>query len=304
MPTQTKKTKGALVATLLTAMGLTATMPAQAQMENVEIKAQKLTDSMYVLFGRGGNIGMQMGPDGVYLIDDQFAPLSGKILAKVKELSGKTPKYVINTHYHGDHSGGNENMGKAGAIMVSHDNVRQRISKETFVKAFNMRRPAVAAIGLPQVTFNEELSIHLNGEEARLYHIPNAHTDGDSLVHFKKSNVIHMGDTMFLGMYPFIDVDGGGSIHGVIKAAKKALSLSNDKTQFIPGHGPVTNKAGVKTYLEMLMAARDRVGKLKKDGKSLEDVQKALPLADYDAKIGGTDNGWNLKFLEFVYRSV
>ncbi|WND03607.1 MBL fold metallo-hydrolase [Temperatibacter marinus] len=279
-------------------------LPATAQQNEVTIKAQKLTDSVYVLFGQGGNIGLQFGKDGAYLIDDQFSNLSEKILAKVKEISGMTPKYVINTHYHFDHTGGNENMGKAGAIMVSHDNVRLRISKETFVKTFNARNPPTKKVGLPQVTFNEELSIHLNGEEARLYHIPNAHTDGDSIAHFKSSNVIHMGDTFFNGMYPFIDVSGGGSIHGVIKAMEKAHSLSNEATQIIPGHGQVTDKAGVKAYKEMLEVARDRIAKLKEAGKTLKEVQDANPMRDFDERYKGGGAGWNLLFMEFVYSSL
>ncbi len=296
-----KFSKTALIAALMTAP---LNVSASAEMDDVEIKTQKLTDQIYVLFGAGGNIGVSAGEDGVFLIDDQYAPLSDKILAAVKAISDKPVKYVINTHYHGDHTGGNENMGRAGAVMVAHDNVRLRLSKPSFIKVFNMRSDAYVGSALPVVTFNDEMSLHLNGEEARLYHIANAHTDGDSIVHFKGSNVIHMGDTMFHGRYPFIDVDAGGSVHGDIKAAALALSKSDDQTKIIPGHGPMTDKAGLIAYKVMLEAARDRVKALKDAGKSLEEVQAAKPMADYDKTITGGGEKWQATFLGFVYNSL
>lgn len=283
---------------------ITGPVSAVQDMSTVEIKAEKLRDNLYVLFGAGGNIGLQFGEDGAYLIDDQYAPLSDKILAKVKELSGQTPRYVINTHYHGDHTGGNENMGKAGAIMIAHDNVRLRLTKDAFIKAFNFKMFATKKPGLPQITFSQSLSLHLNGEETRLIHVTNAHTDGDSLVHFTASNVIHMGDTMFLGRYPFIDVDAGGSIDGVIKAVKTAIDLSDTGTKIIPGHGPVTDLAGLKAYHTLLTETRAIVFALKQEGKSLADIQALMPLKKFDQTVPGGGANWHKQYLAFLYRSL
>jgi glyoxylase-like metal-dependent hydrolase (beta-lactamase superfamily II) len=187
---------------------------AQGDFSAVEIKAEKVADGLYALTGRGGNLGLSVGEDGAYLIDDQYAPLTGKILAAVKELTPEPVRFVVNTHYHGDHTGGNENMGEAGALLVAHENVRARMAAGTFMKAFNRQVEPAPAGALPVVTFTDAVTFHWNGEEIRVFFVGPAHTDGDSIIHFVKADVFHMGDTLFNGMYPFIDVSGGGRLEG------------------------------------------------------------------------------------------
>ena len=261
-------------------------------MDDVEIEVQHLRGNIYALFGRGGNIGVSAGDEGVFLIDDQFAPLTPKIIAAIREISDAPIRFVLNTHYHGDHTGGNENLGEEGVVIVAQDNVRVRmIGRDT---------PEAA---LPVVTFNDKASIHLNGEEARAVHVEHAHTDGDSIIWFKDSNVVHMGDTFFNERYPYIDVDGGGDIDGLIDAASYVLGKIDDDTIIIPGHGPITGKTGLQAYLDMLIISRDRVKTLKDDGASLEDVLEADVTADYDEKWTWAfiDGG---KFVTAVYNTV
>lgn len=273
-------------------------------MDAVQIKTEKVNGNIYVLFGAGGNIGVSVGDDGVYIVDDQFAPLTDKIKTAIAVLSDKPIRFAINTHFHGDHTGGNENLGADGTVIVAHDNVRVRMSEGSFVQAFNMRTPAQVGPALPVVTFNDQAGLHLNGEQARMHHVSNAHTDGDSIVHFEGSNVVHMGDTFFMGSFPFIDVPNGGSIDGVITAAGKVLSLVNDETRIIPGHGPVTDKNGLMTYRKMLVDVRAKVATMKADGKSLDEVRAANPLAEYLEANAGFGGEWPNTFLGFVYDSI
>lgn len=273
-------------------------------LDAVEIKTEKVSGNIYVLFGAGGNIGVSVGDDGVYIVDDQFAPLTEKIKAAIAALSDKPIRFAINTHFHGDHTGGNENLGKDGTVIVAHDNVRVRMSEGSFVKAFNMRTPPQTGPALPVVTFNDQAGLHLNGEQARMHHVSNAHTDGDSIVHFEGSNVVHMGDTFFMGSFPFIDVDNGGSIDGVIGAASKVLSIVNDETRIIPGHGPVTDKKGLTIYRDMLAVVRDRVAAMKEEGKTLEEIQAANPVEEYLEANGGFGGEWPKTFIGFVYNSL
>ena len=276
---------------------------AQQDMADVEVKAEHVAGQVHVLFGRGGNIGVFAGDEAVILIDDQFAPLTPKIEAAVRTISDKPIRFILNTHWHGDHTGGNENFGKAGVVIVAHDNVYRRMSTDQFMAAFNRHVPAAPRAALPVVTFNAELAFHLNGEEVRAHHIAHAHTDGDSLVHFTKSNVIHMGDIMFNGFYPFIDLGSGGNVKGMIAGVEKALAIADENTRIIPGHGPLTDRKGLEAYHRMLVTARDRVQKLIDEGKSLEDAIAAKPMADYD-------EAWGKAFIKpeqfvtFVYRSL
>ena len=212
---------------LLTAIAATALfalpLGAQAQMDNVTIKPTKLADGIHMLAGKGGNIGVLTGSDGTFMIDDQFAPLTAKILAAVKSIGGAVPRFVINTHYHFDHTGGNENLGNEGVTIVSHDNVRKKLAEGTTIKAFNkVMKPAPKA-AIPVITFAEEMTFHLNGETIHVFHSPNGHTDGDAIIHFKNANVIHAGDLFFNGFYPFIDTGAGGTVKGIIAAADKML---------------------------------------------------------------------------------
>ena len=270
------------------ALALTLAAPALAQQDysKVEIRTESLAPGLAVLFGAGGNIGVLAGPDGAFIIDDQFAPLTPKIQAAVAKLTDKPIRFVVNTHWHGDHTGGNENLGAAGAVIVAHDNVRLRMSTEQFIGAMNQKVPASPAIALPVVTFADGVTFHLNGETVRMVHVAPAHTDGDSFVKFEKANVIHMGDTFFASGYPFVDLSSGGSVPGVIAAADKALAMGDATTRYIPGHGPMASRADLAAYRAMLV---DIVGKVRaavKAGKSLEAVKAMKPTAAYDAKWG------------------
>lgn len=252
----------------------------------VEIKTIELGHGIYMLMGMGGNIGVFVGDDGVFMIDDQFAPLTPKIKAAIAKISNKPVRFMINTHWHYDHTGGNENFGSDGVVIVAHDNVHERMSKGGLIKAFNKQVPAAPEVALPVITFNDTVSFHLNGLEVEVIHQSNAHTDGDSIVFFKGANVIHMGDTFFNGLYPFIDASSGGSINGVIKAADFVLSKANDNTKIIPGHGPLGDKKSLKVFRKMLVTVRDRMQKLMDEGKSLEQIIAMKPNSDLDKAWG------------------
>ena len=273
----------------------------------VQIRSEPVQGNIHVLFGAGGNIGVSVGEDGVFIVDDQFAPLTEKIKAAIAELSDKPIRFAINTHFHGDHTGGNENLGKEGTVIVAHDNVRIRMAEGSFIKAFNNRTPAQTGPALPVVTFNDQASLHLNGEQTRMHQVANAHTDGDSIIHFEGSNVIHMGDTFFMGIFPFIDLDNGGSVDGVIASANKVLGIANDETRIIPGHGPVTDTSGLTLYRDMLVTVRDRVAGMKSNGQSLEEVLAAGVVDDFMDSFGEEGErglSWARSFIGFVYNSV
>jgi glyoxylase-like metal-dependent hydrolase (beta-lactamase superfamily II) len=214
-----------------------------------------------MLVGQGGNIGVSAGDDGVFIIDDQFAQLTPKIIEAIKAISDKPLQFLVNTHYHGDHTGGNENMTKQGVKIIAHENVRKRlIDGESSKEA------------LPIITFNDRVNLHMNGEDVKVYHVEHAHTDGDALLYFTKSNVLHTGDTYFKSRYPFIDLKSGGSIDGYINAVKKGLSLVNDNTKIIPGHGAVSNKAEYASFLVMLENLKANVQAEIDKGKTEDEV--------------------------------
>jgi glyoxylase-like metal-dependent hydrolase (beta-lactamase superfamily II) len=259
------------------------------------IEAQKITDSIYLLSGKGGNIGVSIGEDGTFLIDDKFAPLSDAILEVIKEVGGDTPKFIVNTHFHGDHTGGNENFGKQGSIIVAHQNVRKRLQEDNFIAAFNFSFAAQPKIGLPVVTFADSISFHLNDEQIEVTHIPNSHTDGDSVIYFTKANVLHTGDLLFNGFYPFIDTDHGGSLAGLIAGVESLLTLINDQTVVIPGHGPIGNQQDLMAYHAMLKTANQKLSELRVQGKSVEEVIALKPLASLDKDWAGgifTSDKW------------
>jgi glyoxylase-like metal-dependent hydrolase (beta-lactamase superfamily II) len=252
----------------------------------VEIKAETVAGGVWMLTGAGGNIGVCAGPDGVFLIDDQFAPLTEKIRAAVAKISDRPIRFLLNTHFHGDHTGGNENLGKAGVLIVAHDNVRTRLSTEQFNAFFNRKTPPAPAAALPVVTFADAVTFHLNGDEIHAFHVPPAHTDGDSVVHFRKANAVHMGDLFFNGLYPFIDTGAGGSIDGMIAAVDLVLGRTDAKTRFIPGHGPLGDRAALQAFRDMLAGVRDRIRPLVEAGKTLEEIRAAKPTAEWDEKWG------------------
>ncbi len=259
---------------------------AQQAAPEVQIKTTHLRDSLYLLQGQGGNVVASVGDQGSFIVDDQFAPLSEKINAALVAIKDQPLRFVINTHWHFDHTGGNENFGKAGAVIVAHNNVRERMSTDQFMKTMDRLVPASPSVALPVVTFDSEITLHVN-DEVQVIHVAQAHTDGDSLVYFKNANTLHMGDTYFNGLYPFIDTGSGGSVDGLLAALKKALAITNDSSIIVPGHGPVTDRANLQSYHDMLRGFRDTIAAAKARGDSLEKVTAAKPTSDFDAVWGG-----------------
>jgi glyoxylase-like metal-dependent hydrolase (beta-lactamase superfamily II) len=213
-------------------------------------------------------------------------PLTDQLLASIRTISEQPIRFVINTHYHGDHVGGNETIGKGGAVIIAHDNIRMRMSQDEFNAFMGETTPAWPKDALPVVTFNDKVTLHLNGESVQVTHVPHGHTDGDSIVFFPSSNVLHMGDIYFNGLYPYIDLDGGGSIQGMIDAVELGMSLSNAETRVIPGHGPISDLAGLTAYHAFLVAARENVQALIDQGMSLQQVVAANPTAAWDEAMG------------------
>ena len=273
---------------LFAAAALAATAAlAQTDYSKVEIKTTKLADHVYMMTGAGGNLGLSAGDDATFLIDDQFAPLTAKIVDAISKVAGKPVKFVVNTHWHFDHVGGNENFGAAGAVILAHENVRRRMSTDQMIEMMKMPVPASPHVALPVITFAEGVTFHLNGDEIRVIHVAPAHTDGDAIVHFVKSDVIHMGDLFFNKMYPFIDTGSGGRIDGMVAGCDQALAIASDSTKIIPGHGPLGTKADLKAYRDMLAAVSERVKKLVAEGKKPDEIAKAGVTADFDAVYGG-----------------
>lgn len=270
----------------LLALSLTlAATPALAQdFSKVQIKATELRGGTHLLTGAGGNIVASVGDDGTWIIDDQYAPLSEKIRAALKALGDKPLRFVINTHWHGDHTGGNEAVGQAGAVIMAHHNVRKRMGTAGMFRG--QPREASPPGALPVVTFDDGVSLHLNGDHVTARHVAHAHTDGDVLVKFEKANVLHMGDVYFNGLYPFIDLESGGGIEGFLAAIRTGVELADDATLVVPGHGPVSNRAELAAYGAMLQRYRDAIAAMKRDGRSLEEVIAARPTAATDEALG------------------
>ena len=300
------------IVSALAKLGLLLAVPAAAQdtdWDAVEITSEDLGNGIHVLFGQGGNIGVSAGPDGTLLVDDQYAPLTDKILAAVSDITDQPVRFVVNTHWHGDHTGGNENLGKAGAVVVAHENVRRRMNPEEFQNLVG-RSEQAAPEALPVVTFDDGVTLNWNGLRIEADHQPHAHTDGDSVIYFEGANVVHMGDLFFHGSFPFVDLNSGGSIDGVIAAAESVAARTDENTQIIPGHGQVTDRATLMAYAEALRGARGRIADRIAAGQSEEVV-----VADYADIIAGlgTTIGWAPdatgfvnaeRFVGFVYRSL
>ena len=268
----------------------------------IEIKTIKVTDHIYMLEGSGGNIAVSVGEDGALMVDSQYAPLSEKIRQAIKALTDRPVKLLLNTHWHGDHSGGNENFGQQGAMIIAHENVKERLSKTQLIRAFSREIPPAPEMARPVVTFSDQLSVKCNGEYVMMIHVDSAHTDGDALIYFPESDVMHLGDTYFNGRYPFIDLSSGGRINGMIAAAEQALFVAGEHTKIIPGHGPLSNKAELETYHQILKSIRDKVKQAIDEGKDLEAIQAMRPGAE-------TDEVWGAyfitpdRFVEFIYNS-
>ena len=277
-----KKTLVALAAAVLS-------VGAWAQQRNfdaVQIKTTKVADGIYMLEGEGGNIGVSAGEDGVFLIDDQFAPLTPKITAAVKAISDKPIRFLVNTHWHGDHVGGNENLGKAGVVIVAHDNVYKRMAVGGAIQLLKQNYAPAPKAALPVISFSETATFHLNGDDVTSVHLPPAHTDGDSLVRFHKANVIHTADVFAAYRYPFIDVESGGSVKGVLLAIDRMLPMIDDNTKVIPGHGGLSNKKDVLAYRRMMSTVVGRIEPMAKSGKTLQQVLEAKPTREFDEEWG------------------
>lgn len=259
---------------------------AQTNYDTVKIRPVKLSEQIYMLKGSGGNIGVMIGKEGTLLIDNQFAPLSNKINGAVKTLDPGEIKFMINTHLHGDHSGGNENFYKMGATIVAHDQVRERMMKESFNARANRTTPPRDKEAWPAITFSDKLNFHLNDEDIILHHFDIGHTDGDVIVQFKKANVIHTGDAFVRYGYPFIDISSGGGVNGFINTLDKILLLIDDNTKVIPGHGEVATKADVKKVRDNIADIRDQVAAALKKGKKIEDMAALGITEKYDAEYG------------------
>ena len=288
---------GMLFWVLITSLGHTQ------DFSKVQIKAVEVKPGIHMLMGKGGNICVSSGIDGVFMIDDQYAPLTEKIKTAIASITPDPIRFVINTHWHADHTGGNENMGDAGAVIIAHENVRKRLSADQVLTAFNRTIPALSKKGLPVITFTRDVAFHLNGQRIDVFHIKRAHTDGDAVAYFTDANVIHTGDILFEGMYPFIDIEHGGTINGMIDATNRILGMIDDNTRIIPGHGVLTDKHGLIAYRDMLTRIRDGIQSQINAGKTLEEIKFSQPTQAFDSKWGGGFIKPDI-FVGIVYQSL
>lgn len=284
--------------TCIALLGLSTLVSAQGRFDNVKINVEPVSENIYMLTGAGGNIGVSVGDEGVFMIDDQFAPLSEKIQAAIKKISDKPIKFLVNTHFHGDHAGGNAKFEASGAMIVAHDNVRKRLSENE----------KTAGAGLPVITFSDDATFYMNGNDIFITHVHQAHTDGDALVYFVQSNVLHTGDTYFHGRFrfPYVDLNSGGSLAGDIEAAKKGLMIINNNTKIIPGHGPVATKADYQKYHDMLVGIHKNVSKAIKDGKTEEEIaaMESLTSDYYSDEVTAKDFINGEKMRRAAYKSI
>ena len=277
--------------------------PPQPDFSKVEIKTTDLGHGTYMLEGQGGNITVAVGDDGLIMVDGEFAPLHDKIKAAIEKVTKEPIKYLVNTHFHGDHTGGNAPFHKDGATIVANINVRNRLAAGTTNGLTGAKTPPAEPDALPTVTYSDRTTVKVKGRTASLGHPKNAHTDGDTYVFFRDADVLATGDVFTNGRYPNIDFANGGNIKGMIAGAEFYLKLVDDKTKIVPGHGPLASKADLVAYLAMLTTARDRMAKLVAQGKSEADVVAAKPFADLDAKWALSDQA-STNFIRVVYHSL
>jgi cyclase len=268
-----------ILAAGLATVSVTERAVAQQDLSQVEIKVTKVAGSVYMLEGSGGNIGVSVGEDGIVIVDDQFAPLAPKIKTALQGITDKPIKFVLNTHFHGDHTGGNVVFGH-DAPIVAHENVRKRLEEGTKVMGNEVKGAPKEA--LPVITFNDRATVHVNGEDIRAIHLPNGHTDGDSVIFFTQSKVVHMGDDFVTYGFPFVDVANGGSVKGMIAAVEKVLNMVPADVKIIPGHGPLSAPADVRRFVEMLKETRGLVETAVRQGKTPAQMKEARILAKYD----------------------
>jgi cyclase len=268
----------------------------------VQIRTTKVGENVYMLAGAGGNIGVSAGADGILLIDSQFAPLYDKIKAALAAIVPGPVRILCNTNWHYDHVSGNEPLAKNGALVIAHENARRRMGTEQVHADLSITIPAYPVVAQPQLTCSDTLTIHFNGEDIQAVHLPAAHSDADLLFHFRKANVIHAGDLIFSGFYPYIDVAHGGSINGVIQAVERILGMSDANTMFIPGHGPILKRADVERYRDMLVQVRNRVAASIAEGKNEQETVAAKPTADLDPLWQGSIPAE--QFIKLVYDSL
>lgn len=285
-------------------LGLMGNAFAQGQVDysKVQIQTVQLAPNFYVLNGQGGAIGVLTGPDGVLMVDSQFAPLTEKIVAAIKQVSSSPIRFLINTHVHGDHTGGNENLGKMGVVILAREELRNRLAHPNPGANGAPGTPAPAA-ALPVITYDAPVTIHLDGEEVHLIPIPKAHTDGDTLVQFPNANVIMIGDYFRSIQYPNIDRANGGSLKGMIEGIDAAIRLCNAQTKVVPGHGPIVDRDALVAHRDMIIAVRDKIAPLVAQGKTLQDVLAAKPTAAYDAKVPNSDTTTE-RFVTQVYQEL
>ena len=273
----------------------------QQQPKLPDVKTTDLGNGIYMLMGQGGNIGVSSGPDGMVVIDDQYARMAPKIQAALADISDKPVRFLINTHYHGDHAGGNVEMHKHGADIIAHDNVRKRLSTPTQNKLWNQTVEPMPEAAWPVITYSEHSTLYLNGQTIVLTHVPNAHTDGDSIVYFAQADVLHMGDIFFNNMLPYIDVDGGGSVNGMIAALDLGLFLSFADTKIIPGHGPLASKADLQKSYDMLVDMRDMIAARIEAGENIDTILENNPLEKYNDQAAFIEPGLMAKI---IFRSL
>ena len=270
--------------------------------ETQQLNVVNVTGNITVIEGMS-NTAILTGKDGIFMIDTQGPELIDQLIAKIAEISNQPIRFIANTHYHFDHSGGNEKAADTGAVIIAHENVRKRMSTEQRMDMFNTTTPPSPIAALPVITFGKDVTFYINGEEAHVFHIGAGHTDGDAIVHFRNADVIHLGDLYFNGLYPYIGIEAGGSINSMIQAGNIILGMINDSTRIIPGHGPIAKKAEYAEYLEMLTGVRDAIRRQIDAGKSLKEVIASKPLQAFDAK-WGKGMFTSDRFAELVYMDL